>query len=1094
MTVTAGSYAVKRYVYSGAGSYAFTFKVYSTSDLHVQHIDTDGIVTTLVLGTDYTVTLVDGVTGGTCVASYAPTTGTLVLSRDLPIEQSTDFVNNDSFDMDILENTLDKQVLILQQFESAILGTTVTVNWTGDWATGVSYTVNEIAVAADGSWYKCAFDHTAGVFATDLAAGYWIIALDLAAMEANVAATAADVVTTNADVVLTHADVVLTNADVLLTNADVVLTHADVVTTNQDALDTAADVLLTNADVVTTNQDAIDTAADVVLTGADLALTHADVILTHADVVLTGDDLALTNADVVLTHADEALTNADAIATAADRIATAADVVTTNADVVLTNADVVSTTALYDSFDDRYLGAKAVEPTLDNDGASLLTGALYFNTVSSEMKVYSGSAWLDAYTPSTAYVPQTAVTGSAVLPKGTVAQRDATPLSGYMRFNTDEATFEGHDGTEWGAIGGGGGLTWSVVTASTTAEDANGYIVDTSTGTKTLTLPATPTEGMTVGYKDLNGYFGTAALIIDGNGENIQGKSEDLVVNSNNAGGSLVYSDATEGWVLTSSTPMQTIQSKPLLHVQDQKASGTDGGSNILGTQTRTLNTVVTNEIAGASLSSNTITLPAGEYYVEGVCPSYSIKGTQASLSGPSTILVAGRTGYSQESYGGAYPASFSGKFTLVATTDVTVEHFTGFVVATEGLGRASDSGETEIYSDLKIWRLDMDKVYPNLSDPSVALSKPLMHVQDQKPTGTAGGTSVVGDNTRVLNTIVTNEIAGASLSSNTVTLPAGKYYIDLIAPTYTSGRCRTSLYVDGVIALIGTNGIVSGGDNKNHCFGEITLTASSAITVVTYTSAAISNFGLGVDVVDGEIAIFTDLRIWQIDAVTQTLITRQPINQPITGAYTTGDIFGGELEYVDATTFNVKPVSCYSDDLTTALFINATTLVDLGAPAINTIYNAFLVKNSDLSYDVLVDTDVNGANLPGTVSYKRWLGFVLTDASGDIVEFKQKGDSVIVEGNKIAVGGTNATLAAVDMTAILPMTRILDYEVVIQLSLNQTYIIRNSVGDGVNRETLNLSSAAGSQAVAKATLNGDAPAFQNSLDIPYVSGYRIIR
>lgn len=50
--------------------------------------------------------------------------------------------------------------------------------------------------------------------------------------------------------------------------------------------------------------------------------------------------------------------------------------------------------AAWDNLDDRYLGAKAVEPTLDNDGNALITGAMYFNTVSSGMKVYSGTAWL----------------------------------------------------------------------------------------------------------------------------------------------------------------------------------------------------------------------------------------------------------------------------------------------------------------------------------------------------------------------------------------------------------------------------------------------------------------------------------------------------------------------------------------------------------------------------------------------------------------------------------------------------------------------------------------------------------------------------
>jgi len=49
--------------------------------------------------------------------------------------------------------------------------------------------------------------------------------------------------------------------------------------------------------------------------------------------------------------------------------------------------------ASYDSFDDRYLGAKSSAPTLDNDGNALLTGALYWNSTTDKMYVWSGSAW-----------------------------------------------------------------------------------------------------------------------------------------------------------------------------------------------------------------------------------------------------------------------------------------------------------------------------------------------------------------------------------------------------------------------------------------------------------------------------------------------------------------------------------------------------------------------------------------------------------------------------------------------------------------------------------------------------------------------------
>jgi hypothetical protein len=47
-----------------------------------------------------------------------------------------------------------------------------------------------------------------------------------------------------------------------------------------------------------------------------------------------------------------------------------------------------------DSFDDTYLGAKASDPTLDNDGDALNAGDLYYNTTAGNLKYYTGSAWV----------------------------------------------------------------------------------------------------------------------------------------------------------------------------------------------------------------------------------------------------------------------------------------------------------------------------------------------------------------------------------------------------------------------------------------------------------------------------------------------------------------------------------------------------------------------------------------------------------------------------------------------------------------------------------------------------------------------------
>ena len=95
--------------------------------------------------------------------------------------------------------------------------------------------------------------------------------------------------------------------------------------------------------------------------------------------------------DGILGSATAASTSAAAAATSATNAATSAS----NAATSETNAATSATNAAasYDSFDDRYLGTKTSDPTLDNDGDALVAGAIYFNTTSDVMKVYTGSAW-----------------------------------------------------------------------------------------------------------------------------------------------------------------------------------------------------------------------------------------------------------------------------------------------------------------------------------------------------------------------------------------------------------------------------------------------------------------------------------------------------------------------------------------------------------------------------------------------------------------------------------------------------------------------------------------------------------------------------
>ena len=101
-----------------------------------------------------------------------------------------------------------------------------------------------------------------------------------------------------------------------------------------------------------------------------------------------------TYVDGILGSATVAATSATNAATSETNAATSA----TNAATSETNAATSATNAAssYDSFDDRYLGAKSSAPTVDNDGDALITGALYFNSTTNIMNVYGSGGWQSA--------------------------------------------------------------------------------------------------------------------------------------------------------------------------------------------------------------------------------------------------------------------------------------------------------------------------------------------------------------------------------------------------------------------------------------------------------------------------------------------------------------------------------------------------------------------------------------------------------------------------------------------------------------------------------------------------------------------------
>jgi len=96
-----------------------------------------------------------------------------------------------------------------------------------------------------------------------------------------------------------------------------------------------------------------------------------------------------------------------------------------------------------------------------------------------------------------------------------------------------------------------GGAEWQAVqTTNFTATAGEGYFINTSSAAITMTLPASPSIGQFISVIDYSGTFDTNNLTIARNGKNIQGLGEDLTVNQERAGLTLVFTDNTQGWLL----------------------------------------------------------------------------------------------------------------------------------------------------------------------------------------------------------------------------------------------------------------------------------------------------------------------------------------------------------------------------------------------------------------------------------------------------------------------------------------------------------------------------------------------------------------
>jgi hypothetical protein len=183
------------------------------------------------------------------------------------------------------------------------------------------------------------------------------------------------------------------------TNAASSATAAATSATNASSSATAASGSASSASSSASAASTSATASAASATAAGASEIAAAASETAAGISETNAATSETNAGNSASAASASQSAAATSATNASNSASAASTSETNAaaSASAASASEAAAAASFDAFDDRYLGAKSSDPSVDNDGNSLLTGALYFDTSANIMKVYGGSSWIAAY-------------------------------------------------------------------------------------------------------------------------------------------------------------------------------------------------------------------------------------------------------------------------------------------------------------------------------------------------------------------------------------------------------------------------------------------------------------------------------------------------------------------------------------------------------------------------------------------------------------------------------------------------------------------------------------------------------------------------
>jgi len=331
--------------YNGNGSTtSFTIPFYFLDNTHVTVIRTTiatGDATTLVLGTDYTLTGAGVTSGGTATTTVAPTSAQkLSILRSIPLTQLTHYVENDPFPAASHEKALDQLTMENQQINEAV-GRSIKLSSTNT-MTSTEFTVT----ATDRANKVLGFDATGELSVTQ----------ELGTYRGN-------------------------------WSSGVVYKVRDLIkdTSNNNIYICITGHTSSGSQPISTNTDAAKWS---LIVDAASASSSASAAASSASAAATSASSSASSASSASSSASSSATSATNAATSATNAASSASSASTSA----TNA-----ATSYTTFHNQYYGSYSSDPTTRPDGSSRTTGDLYWNSTTSAMKAWSGSAWTTAY-------------------------------------------------------------------------------------------------------------------------------------------------------------------------------------------------------------------------------------------------------------------------------------------------------------------------------------------------------------------------------------------------------------------------------------------------------------------------------------------------------------------------------------------------------------------------------------------------------------------------------------------------------------------------------------------------------------------------